>query len=124
MSKPINIEAQRVVKILDDVVQKLEVVSYLSADLFSNILTQDYDLEDVFGRELADLLLYHAQLEKSFKENVLDDDQMTEEHRGVHEKMRKTTSKLVRILIKDEDALLKLRRFDDHKNTDMTDFLN
>lgn len=97
----------------------------MTSELFQNMLAQDYDLEDYFGHELADLLLYHAQLEKSFKEIIpLEDEQQTDEHRYVFEKMHKTTSKLVRILMKDDEILLKLRRFDDHKNTDMTDFLN
>lgn len=133
MAKPINIEAQRVSKILDDIVAKCEIVGYITAELFQNILAQDYDLEEIFGAELADLLLHHAQLEKSFKENnltldhkimALDDEQMTDEHRLTYDKMKKTTSKLVRCLMKDNDALLKLRRFDDHKNTDFQDFLS
>jgi hypothetical protein len=125
MAKPINIEAQRVCKILDDFINKCEVVSYMTAELFQNILAQDYDLENYFGHELANLLLFHAQHEKSFKEIIpLEDEQQTDEHRYVFEKMQKTTSKLVRILMKDDEVLLKLRRFDDHKNTDMADFLN
>lgn len=133
MAKPINIEAQRVSKILDDILKKCEVVSFISSELFNNILTQDYDLEEYLGLELADLLLYHAQLEKSFKENNLtldhkillpDDEQMTDDHRATYDKLRKTTSKLVRLLLKDPDALLKLRRLDDHKNPEMTDFLS
>lgn len=133
MAKPINIEAQRVSKILDDLVKKCEIVSYMTSEMFQNILSQDYDLEEFFGHDLAQLLLFHAQLEKSFKENnltldhkimPLDDDQMTDDHRATYAKMKKTTSQLLRKLMKDEDALLKLRRFDDHKNTDMADFLS
>ena len=115
--------------------KKLEVVSCTTTELFQNILTQDYDLEDAFGHEIADQLLYHAQLEKSFKENNLtlehkilpeDDDQMTEEHKSTYKKLQKSTSKLVRLLMKDEDnnAILKLKRMDEHKNLDMADFLN
>jgi hypothetical protein len=113
--------------------KKIEVVSCITSELFQNILSQDYDLEEYFGQDLAVLLQVHAQLEKSFKENnltldhkilPLDDEQMTDEHRQTSEHLKKTTSKLVRLLLKDEDALLKLRRFDDHKNTDMADFLS
>jgi len=81
---------------------------------------------------LSNQLTHHATLEKSFKENNLtldhkilpeDDEQMTDEHRSTYKELQKSTSKLVRLLLKDEDSLIKLRRFDDHKNTDMADFL-
>jgi len=110
----------------------LDVVSYITTELFQNILAQDYDLDNYFGHELANQLLYHAQLEKSFKENNLtldhkilpeDDDQITDDHRSTYKKLQKSTSKLIRLLLRDDESLLKLRKFDDHKNTDMADFL-
>ena len=131
MSKPINVEAQRVWKILDELLEKVNVVALLSSEFFQSIITQDVDLEDAFGRDLADLLVSHAELEKSFKENnitpeskimPLDDEQMTDEHRTTAEMLRKTTSKLIRVFLKDQEIQLKLRRFGDHKNSDMEEF--
>ena len=57
MSKPINVEAQRVCKVLEELILKVDVVSLLSSELFQAILTQDIDLEDAFGRDVSDLRL-------------------------------------------------------------------
>ena len=133
MSKPINVEAQRVSKVLTDLSKKIEVVSYLTTECVQNMTSQDVDLEDMFGKELADLLLVHGELERSFKENNLtldqkiladDDEQMTDEHRTTAARLKKTTSKLVRLLMNDDDSILKLRRFSDHsKNLEMDEYL-
>ena len=133
MSKPINVEAQRVSKVLDDLVTKIEVVSYLTTESVLNMTSQDIDLEDMFGKELSDLLIVHGELERSFKENNLtldqkilpdDDEQLTEEHKATAIKLKKTTSKLVRLLMNDDDALLKLRRFGDNsRNIEMDEYI-
>ena len=133
MSKPINVEAQRVSKVLDDLVTKIEVVSYLTTESVLNMTSQDIDLEDTFGKELSDLLIVHGELERSFKENNLtldqkilpdDDEQLTEEHKATAIKLKKTTSKLVRLLMNDDDALLKLRRFGDNsRNIEMDEYI-
>lgn len=118
---------------LDELILKVDVVALLSSELFQTIITQDVDLEDAFGRDVADLMVSHAELEKSFKENnitpegkimPLDDEQMTDEHRATVERLRKTTTKLVRVFLKDENIRLKLRRFGDNKNVDMEEFKN
>ncbi|CAI2372692.1 unnamed protein product [Moneuplotes crassus] len=134
MAKPINVEAQRVCKILDDLVEKLEVTSHLTSELFTNIIAQDLSLDQLFSYELKNQLQYHAQLERSFKENNLtidhkimpdDDQQMTDEYRATSKKLQKSTSKLIRLILKDkEENLHNLRRLDDHRSTDMADFLN
>mmetsp|Transcript_17243 Transcript_17243/g.16895 ORF Transcript_17243/g.16895 Transcript_17243/m.16895 type:complete len:312 (-) Transcript_17243:24-959(-) len=54
-----------------------------------------------------------------------DDQQMTDEYRATSKKLQKSTSKLIRLILKDkEENLHNLRRLDDHRSTDMADFLN
>lgn len=62
-AKPINIQAQRIDKIIDETIHKLTILSYLTSDLFQNIQRTDEDLAAIFGPELAELLITHAELE-------------------------------------------------------------
>lgn len=43
-SKPINVEAQRVEKVIDDTVRKLEVLSLLNEDFFAELRKSEEDV--------------------------------------------------------------------------------
>ena len=120
MSKPINVEAQRIEKLLKETCQKLEILSYLTSELFDALQKSEQDLSSSFGRELAELLRVHAELEQSFKANnvgpdgkmtELDDEFLPEEAKGVAASLKKTTLKLVRTFYLQPDLLIKLRSF-------------
>ncbi|CDW86748.1 iq domain-containing protein d [Stylonychia lemnae] len=106
MSKPINVEAQRVNKILNETVQKIRVLSLLNQELFEEISKkEEEDICNVFGQQIGQLLYRHALLEQSFKQNnigpdskmyALDDEYLQEESRKVAIDIRKTISNLVR----------------------------
>lgn len=136
MSKPINVEAQRIEKLLKETCQKLEILSYLTSELFDSLQKSEQDLSSSFGRELAELLRVHAELEQSFKANnvgpdgkmtELDDEFLPEEAKGVAASLKKTTLKLVRTFYLQPDLLIKLRSiFGDQRNhtTEMVGFLD
>lgn len=71
IEKPNNVEAEKSGKILDDLIEKLEAISYLTSKLFNNIIAQDMSLDQLFSYELKDQLQYRVKLERSFKENNL-----------------------------------------------------
>lgn len=51
MSKPINVEAQRVSKIVNELVEKLKVLSLLNSDLFDEVFKrEEEDLSQIFGQ--------------------------------------------------------------------------
>ena len=58
-NKPINIEAERVLKAIGELLSKAEVVSLLSSELFQAVLTHNIDFEEAFGRDIADLQIYY-----------------------------------------------------------------
>lgn len=76
MSKPINVEAQRVSKIVNELVEKLKVLSLLNSDLFDEVFKrEEEDLSQIFGQQVGQLLYQHANLEQSFKQNNIGPDQ-------------------------------------------------
>ena len=62
MKKPINIEAERVLKVIGELLNKVEVVSLLSSELFQSVLAHNIDLEEAFSRDIADLQIYYWHL--------------------------------------------------------------
>lgn len=64
MSKPINVEAQRVYKILNELIDKLKVLAMLNCDFFDEVFKkEEEELVHVFGNLVGNLLIQHANLE-------------------------------------------------------------
>ena len=107
MSKPINVEAQRIYKILCETVDKLRVLQVLNNEFFDEVYNKEEEqIATHVGPDLANLLKIHATHERLFKENNIGqgdnkmisdtDELMTESKRLTADELRKTTSNLVR----------------------------
>ena len=103
MSKPINVEATRVIAILGEMKEKMEIVELLRSEFFEEILKPDApDMIERFGDQLGTLMHHHAQLEASFKATlkpdgkVNDDNFQNEESKAVEADLNRTTAKLIR----------------------------
>jgi predicted component of type VI protein secretion system len=74
-AKPTNVEAQRIIKIIDELLINMEILCYLDADFISNFVQQD-GLNEVFdpnmvesmSPQLMKLLSYQGKLEAKFTE--------------------------------------------------------
>ena len=65
--KPINVEAQRVQRILDEYAQKLSVLSLLSSEFFIEVRKKtEEELNNSFGKEVGCLLWSEANCEDRF----------------------------------------------------------
>lgn len=73
MSKPINVEAQRVAKIISDTEVRLQTLSLLSADFFSEIRKYNKEeLKSMFGADNGRTLFLEAESEQNFvNENIV-----------------------------------------------------
>mmetsp|Transcript_22825 Transcript_22825/g.28296 ORF Transcript_22825/g.28296 Transcript_22825/m.28296 type:complete len:184 (+) Transcript_22825:23-574(+) len=73
-TKPINVEAQRIQKVLQDTHGYLKVLSLLSNELFESIQSRpDDEIIAAFGEHIGSLLNSEAECEKDFETvNVLD----------------------------------------------------
>ena len=110
-NKPINVEAQRVEKVIDDTVRKLMVLALLNEDFFAELRKNEEDVINQFGPNVGKLMIKHAQLEEDFTNNclgdggakmvALDDEETTEEQRKTILDLQVTTSKIVRIFCND-----------------------
>jgi len=65
--KPINVEAQRVQRILDEYAQKLSVLSLLSSEFFIEVRKKtEEELNNSFGKEVGQLLWSESNCEDRF----------------------------------------------------------
>ena len=65
--KPINVEAQRISRMLDEYVNKLHVLSLLSAELFIEVRKKsEEELTTSWGKDIGTLLFDQAYREDSF----------------------------------------------------------
>ena len=90
-TKPINIQAQRVQKVIQEQVEKLKVLSYLNTDFFETLKKCDEaEVLQKFGPKIGKMLINQAMLEEKFqtvcvedgvKMTPLDDEFITEEAR-------------------------------------------
>lgn len=65
--KPINVEAQRIARILDEYTNKLNVLSLLSAEFFIEVRKKsEEELMNAFGKEVGQLLWTEANCEDKF----------------------------------------------------------
>jgi hypothetical protein len=65
--KPINVEAQRISRMLDEYVNKLHVLSLLSFELFQEVHKKDEnDLIASWGKDIGTLLFDEAEREDQF----------------------------------------------------------
>jgi hypothetical protein len=112
MSKPINVEAQRVQKVISETTDKLKVLSMLNMEFFEGIRKADeHEIINHFGPQIGKLILKHAMLEERFNNVCLDggvkmtpltDDYITDEARQTYHDLKITIQKLVRhFLIKE-----------------------
>ena len=110
MSKPINVEAQRVHKVIAETSDKIKVLSMLNQEFFEEIREEvkkkdSTDILNHFGPKLGKLLLKHADLEEKFnslcvedgiKMTPLESEFISEEARQCALELRNTTAKLIR----------------------------
>lgn len=67
-NKPINVEAQRVVKIVEETQAALETLSFLSAEMFQEVFKKnEEELKNVFGNEAGEYLADEAVREDNFQ---------------------------------------------------------
>ena len=65
--RPINVEAQRVAKIIEETSQRLELLAFLSHDFFVEIKKKsEEELKNTFGAEAGKLLFDQAACEEKF----------------------------------------------------------
>ena len=65
--KPINVEAQRIARIMDEYASKLGILSLLSAEFFIEVRKKsEEELTNAFGKEVGQLLFIEANCEDKF----------------------------------------------------------
>ena len=73
MSKPINVEAQRVQKVISETTDKLKVLSMLNTEFFEGIRkAEQNEIINHFGPQIGKLILQHAWLEDKFGAICID----------------------------------------------------
>jgi len=61
MPKPINVEAQRVAKIIEETQRKLKVLSYLNCEFFKELLKKDEEqVCQIYGPKIGPIMYQHA----------------------------------------------------------------
>ena len=121
MSKPINVEAQRVHKVVADTYSKLKILSLLNADFFEELKKKDdQEILDHFGPIVGKHLLRQAYLEERFVTVCVDDgvnmtpldsDLCTLEARQCALNVKDNITKLVRLFTNPENQA-KLRVYE------------
>ena len=73
-NKPINVEAARVQKVIQEIKVKLQLMAKLNCEFFSEILKkEEADVISHFGPPIGKLLIKHATLEDKFNQFCMDD---------------------------------------------------
>jgi len=131
MSKPINVEAQRVHKVIAEQSAKLKVLSMLNTEFFDEIRKKDEnEICNHFGQHIGKLLCRQAWLEEKFvtvcvedgiKMTPLDDDYMPEEARQCALDLKANITKLIRVF-SDRENQLKLKAHE-HKSGEFAAFI-
>jgi hypothetical protein len=73
-AKPTNVEAQRIIKIIDELLINMEVQCYLDSEFLASFLNQDLTKEllgnkvNELSSSLIRMLAYQAKLESKFTE--------------------------------------------------------
>merc|ERR1719183_2654882 len=121
MSKPINVQAQRVQRVINEQAEKLKVLSLLNMDFFEELKKRDeQEIINHFGARPGKLLIKQAILEERFltvcvedgvKMTPLDDEFVTEEARQCALETKETIKQLVRIF-GEREMQLKLKQFE------------
>ena len=132
MSKPINVEAQRVHKVISETANKLKVLSMLNSEFFDEIRKKDEnEICNHFGQYNGKLLLRQAHLEERFvtvcvedgvKMTPLDDEFITEEARQIALDTKANIIKLIRAFSTRENQL-KLKAYE-HKSGEFASFVD
>lgn len=135
-NKPINVEAQRVAKVVDEQQDVVEILSYLSFELFQEVFkrTED-DLKNIFGSEAAMYLYDEAQCEERFySTNTIDNVHMIQDlsqftdpesrrnARGNMRSIEKNILQLVRIFSKKDMRDKLVKEFGVFKNNEIGNF--
>lgn len=127
-NKPINVEAQRVGKVIKETNSKLKVLSMLNKDLFDDIRAklakdgQNHIMND-FGGQLGKLIISHAELEDEFNticvpdgvKMVPDDENIEPAQVDCKIALRNSTLKLIRAFSTKENQL-KLKTYEQKSN--------
>ena len=80
-AKPTNVEAQRIIKIIDELLNNMEVLCYLDNDFISNFIDPEqlsslfeWQLVEALSPQIVKLMNYQAKLEAKFTElNAVED---------------------------------------------------
>jgi hypothetical protein len=120
MSKPINVEAMRVYKLLSEICDRVKVLALLNSKVFEEIAKKELDeLVHIFGPKIGPLMLEYANLEQSFKKNnigpdgkmtAIDNEFLPEEAKKVAIKIRKSILNLVHHFQMNPKLQLKLKQ--------------
>lgn len=120
-NKPINIEAARVQKVIQENKVKLQLLAKLNCEFFAEIIKkEESDIISHFGPPIGKLVIKHANLEDKFNQLCLDDGGskminiddpqqqafISDEQRQIILDLRGTTNKLLRAFSKKENQLL------------------
>ena len=74
MSKPINVEAQRVAKVIAESTESLRILAMLNQEFFEEIRKKDeHDVINHFGARVGRLLIKHSILEERFTTLCVED---------------------------------------------------
>ena len=117
-NKPINIEAQRVQKVIQETQRKLSVLAMLNEEFFSELRNKDdAEVINIYGPQVGKYMIRHALLEEDFNTNCLENganmypldyEDLTEEQRTTILNVATSTNKLVRIFSTDDEMFKKL----------------
>jgi len=102
---------------VQETVRKLEVLKLLNEEFFVEVRKDEQVVINHFGPQVGKLMWRHAALEEDFNTNCtengvkmlkLDDEDTTEEQRNTILEVQKTTAKILRIFMTDQEMYQRL----------------
>ena len=131
MARPTNVDSQRIVTLMDEVISKARILSWLTEENLAQVESSKSDLENIMDPELLVVLLNHFTLLTGFNGYNTDEDtgyikdEFDEESENIANHLSKSTNDLVRYFARDPDSLRYLTEsFGDMKSPAILEIVN
>jgi len=131
MARPTNVDSQRIVTLMDEVISKARILSWLTEENLAQVEGSKSDLENIMDPELLVVLLNHFTLLTGFNGYNTDEDtgyikdEFDEESENIANHLSKSTNDLVRYFARDPDSLRYLTEsFGDMKSPAILEIVN
>ena len=131
MARPTNVDSQRIVTLMDEVISKARILAWLTEENLAQVESSKSDLENIMDPELLVVLLNHFTLLTGFNGYNTDEDtgyikdEFDEESENIANHLSKSTNDLVRYFARDPDSLRYLTEsFGDTKSPAILEIVN